>query len=133
MADPARVCLYFRLEDRFGDNGLISTVILDLPPDGAGALTIDTWAMSCRVLSRGMEQFILSEIRSYAARTGARIVGRYIPTAKNALVAGLYQRLGFRKLDEVNSATLWELSPDEAVDLGHHIKRVPASGQNEGK
>ena len=69
LADPGRVCLDFRLEDRFGDNGLIATVILDLPKSEGEPLVIDTWAMSCRVLSRGVERLVLAEVRAYAART----------------------------------------------------------------
>jgi FkbH-like protein len=127
MADAARVCLYVRLEDRFGDNGLIATLILDLPRSAGAPLVIDTWAMSCRVLSRGVEQLVMAEIRSYAARSGARIVGRYIPTPKNALVAGLYERLGFRRVgdpDERDGSTVWELLPDSDADFTHHIQRV---------
>lgn len=128
MADPQRVCLYFRLEDRFGDNGLIGTIVLDLPKDPADPLDhlrIDTWAMSCRVLSRGMEAFIMAEIRRHAGH--ARIIGHYIPTAKNSLVKGLYERLGLRKIDDINGTTVWELRPDDHVDYSNHIKRVEAT------
>jgi FkbH-like protein len=134
LVDAGRVCLYFRLEDRFGDNGLIATVILDLPKAPGDPLVIDTWAMSCRVLSRGVERFILSEIRAYAARSGARVVGRYIPTPKNALVAGLYESLGFRKLGNMrdgDKGTFWELLPDSDVDLSHHIRRIVATQPEE--
>ncbi len=130
MADPARVCLYFRLEDRFGDNGLISTVILELPKNAGEPVFIDTWAMSCRVLARGMEQFIMAEIQARAARIGARVVGRYIPTAKNTLVRGLYERLGLRHVSDEGDSTLWELPADGAnADFSNFIERVVAPRQ----
>jgi FkbH-like protein len=134
MADPARACLWFRLEDRFGDNGLISTVILELPRATGEPVTIDTWAMSCRVLSRGMEEFIANEVRAYARRFNARVIGRYIPTAKNTLVRNLYERLGFRRIAEENGSTLWELCADaEHVNWSNHIERVYVARRNEAR
>ena len=66
----------------------------DKQPDAT--LFVDTWFMSCRVLKRGMEQFVLNTIVDYARANGfVRIVGEYIPTAKNAQVADLYPGLGF--------------------------------------
>ena len=52
--------------------------------------------MSCRVLKRGMEHFTLNTIVEYAKQHGfKRIVGEYIPTPKNGMVAEHYDRLGF--------------------------------------
>ncbi|MEO5659192.1 MAG: HAD-IIIC family phosphatase [Polaromonas sp.] len=95
--DPASVALALRLRDRFGDNGLISVVLArpdrGLPPD---ELLIDTWLMSCRVLGRQVEEAVLGVLAAAAARTGAQaLIGQYRPGARNAMVAGHYQRLGF--------------------------------------
>ena len=57
--------------------------------------------MSCRVLKRGMEHFTLNTIVNYARKNGfERIVGEYLPTAKNGMVADHYTRLGFTPLPE---------------------------------
>ena len=54
--------------------------------------------MSCRVLKRGMEEFIVNDIISTARENGfKRVIGEYVPTAKNAMVADLYERISFRK------------------------------------
>lgn len=88
------VSFAFELKDRFGDSGLISVVILE--ERGDGELFIDTWLMSCRVLGRGMESFVLNTIMADAKRRGCgRVVGEYIPTAKNSMVADHYRKLGF--------------------------------------
>jgi len=59
-------------------------------------LFIDTWLMSCRVLKRGMENFVLNTIVKAAADNGFAIVkGEYIPTAKNGMVKDHYKNLGF--------------------------------------
>lgn len=109
MADRRYHGLYFRLEDRFGDNGLIAAVILD--KEAKGHLFIDTWVMSCRVLSRGMEEFIFNEILRYAhTQKIPTILGKYIPTKKNGLVEGLYERLGLTRISDYQGTTVWRLS-----------------------
>ena len=117
--DNARKGFTFTLEDKFGDNGLIAVLILidcsigDGVPDNLRGkehtLFIDTWFMSCRVLKRGMEVFCLNTIVSWAKKNGFKtIVGEYLPTAKNALVAKHYINLGFKKIDSADSLQ-WEL------------------------
>ncbi|MBF0312086.1 MAG: HAD-IIIC family phosphatase [Oligoflexia bacterium] len=89
--------LSFTLKDKFGDHGLISSIILKEVEEKkqAKALFIDTWVMSCRVLKRGMEQFILNQIVTLAKQNGySTILGEYLPTKKNALVQDLYKNLG---------------------------------------
>jgi FkbH-like protein len=92
--DPNAFGLQLRLTDRFGDNGIIAIVIGKL--QAGGDLLIDTWLMSCRVLGRQVEQATLNLVAQEALRLGAkRLVGEYLPTAKNAMVRDHYERLGF--------------------------------------
>lgn len=110
MAEPATHCLQLRLTDRFGDNGVIAIVIGRLVEDRIFAL--DTWLMSCRVLGRGVEEATLNVIADVARRAGAqKLLGVYRPTAKNAMVSKLYERLGFTQLSEGpnETASLLEL------------------------
>jgi FkbH-like protein len=87
------IVLAFRLADRFGDHGLVSTLIAFHEDD---AVRIDSWLMSCRVFSRSAEQYILRGLIEQAQGMGAtRLIGEYQPTAKNDVVAELYQKLGF--------------------------------------
>lgn len=96
--DDSRIGLYFTLKDKFGDHGLISVVVLEKQPEDT--LFISEWLMSCRVLKRGMEEFIVDKILSVAAQQGfRRVVGEYIPTPKNAMVKDLYEQLGFSRLE----------------------------------
>jgi FkbH-like protein len=84
----------FTLEDKFGDNGLICVIILE--EKSREELFIDTWFMSCRVLKRGMENFVLNTIANFAReRNYSALRGEYIPTAKNAMVKDHYEGLGF--------------------------------------
>jgi FkbH-like protein len=100
--DESYAVFSFTLVDKFGDNGLVCVVILE--KRDAGTLFIDTWFMSCRVLKRGMESFTLNTIVEWAAEHGfLRIVGEYLPTAKNKMVEGHYSRLGFSPIVGVST------------------------------
>lgn len=91
--------LYFTLRDKLGDHGLISVIILEKKDDRT--LFIDTWLMSCRVLKRGMEEFIVNKIVDLANENDYNtIVGEYIPTMKNMMVKDIYERMGFHELEE---------------------------------
>lgn len=97
--DDSHICLYFTLKDKFGDHGLISVVILD--KQSQDALFVSEWLMSCRVLKRGMEEFIVNKILQTAAAHGFRkVIGEYIPTPKNAMVKDLYEKMGFARVSE---------------------------------
>lgn len=82
-----------RVGDKFGDYGLVGVAILAASGQD---WEIDTFLMSCRVLSRGIESAFLASLAGEASGLGAkRFHARYIPTAKNALVAELYPNHGF--------------------------------------
>ncbi|HSV29924.1 MAG TPA: haloacid dehalogenase, partial [Candidatus Omnitrophota bacterium] len=111
----------FTLKDRFGDNGLISVVLLHVA-EGVG--TIDTWVMSCRVLGRGMEEFIVNDLVAQARALGCHsLAARYVPSKKNKLVAGLYARMGFAAAaaDAADGTTFWRLDLAQATPLTTQI------------
>lgn len=107
-ADPGAWTLQVRLADVFGDNGMISVVVCRTAPE---SWEIDTWLMSCRVLGRRMEEAVLQEIIRAARAAGAqRLIGRYFPTDRNAMVANHYRKLGFAfDAEEADGATTWSL------------------------
>ena len=91
--------MYVTLQDKFGDYGLISVVVLDKMP--SDTLFISEWLMSCRVLKRGVEEFIMDQIVELARKNGFQTVtAEYLPTAKNAMVSELYERMGMNKEGE---------------------------------
>jgi FkbH-like protein len=101
---------HLRLSDRFGDNGLIACLLLRI--EGA-TLHIDTWVMSCRVLGRTVEEYIANVILAVACEHACRqITGRYIRSARNGMVAGLYERLGFACAERTATIAIWTLAVD---------------------
>jgi FkbH-like protein len=111
----------FSLSDLFGDHGLVSVVLCDAPVQGTWE--IDTWVMSCRVLGRQMERFVIDQVVHAARDAGVtRILGTFHPTARNGLVATLYDDLGFTRVDvngEIRYA--YDVAPSSAR-LPHPIR-----------
>jgi FkbH-like protein len=120
--DDAYFPFYVTLSDRFGDNGLISVIIGKRTDD---VLEIVTWLMSCRVISRRLEEFVLDRLVE-VAREGEmnRLRGRYVPTKKNGLVARHYEKLGFT-LDgsEPDGSASWSLDVEDYVASDAPIAR----------
>ncbi len=112
----------FTLDDKFGANGLICVIVLEKTDEKN--LFIDTWFMSCRVLKRGMEDFVLNTLVSFAKETGfKRITGEYLPTAKNEMVKDHYKNLGFSKTGDK-----WELNVESHELKNVHIKKRENNG-----
>lgn len=120
----------FRLADRFGDHGLVSSI---MAVEEGDSLTIDSWVMSCRVFSRSAEQFIMRElINSAKEREIRHIKGIYEPTPKNRVVADVYARLGFTPSP---TCGVWSrpLVGSETCDLVTYIKKIePSIGSARG-
>jgi FkbH-like protein len=85
----------YSLSDKFGPHGLIGVLIAKrTSPD---KYEIDTWLMSCRVLGRQMESFMMDDLVQFAQRNGINtIVGTYIQSKKNELVKDLLEKMGFQ-------------------------------------
>ena len=93
--DDNYLTLYGKLEDIFGDNGVISVVIGHI---NKTILDIDLWIMSCRVLKRDVEKAMLDVLVKRALEKGIKeIHGYYYPTAKNGMVKDFYELQGFTK------------------------------------
>ncbi len=117
-ADDAYITRYGKLEDKFGDNGVVSVVIgrqgtmEEIPvyqrkdavtgerQDGT-VLHLELWLMSCRVLKRDMEYAMMDSVAAACRDKGiGTIIGYYYPTAKNGMVREFYGQMGFEKIAE---------------------------------
>jgi FkbH-like protein len=125
MDDPDAVTLQFRLLDRVGDNGLVSTMILRPTDDQEQALEIENWVMSCRVFGRELEFEAMNVAVAAAKERGARaLVANYIPTPKNDVISKLFPSLGFAEVDSqapADKATRWVLALADYVTRKTHI------------
>lgn len=104
LAIPGAFGFTLQLRDRFGDLGLVGLVLV-VPEPGEAMLRVDTLLLSCRVIARTAEQFLLNHLFDAALSGGFRtIVGEFRPTPKNGLVASLWPDLGFSELSSTDPA-----------------------------
>lgn len=115
------ITLYGKLEDKFGDNGLVSVVIGE---KNENILHIRLWLMSCRVLKRDME-FAMMDALVLACKEQhiEQIYGYYYPTAKNGMVKEFYKTQGFSMIEEIEGNTTWLYQiPSEYLNKNSVIK-----------
>jgi FkbH-like protein len=107
---------WLEMDDKFGANGLVGVLILrQVKP---GAWMIDTFLLSCRVIGLTVE-----------AEIASKLIGEFVPTAKNEAVANLYGSLGFARMPTKNGSEFWELELSatsvaipEWFDISHQSK-----------
>lgn len=88
------------LADKYGNHGLVSLIMWRCEKN---FIYIDNFAMSCRVLGRYLETWILGEVIKYAKKNKVNfLLGEHIQTKKNDLVKNLYKDLGFKKITNNN-------------------------------
>lgn len=113
-AAPEDMTFQFRLLDRFGDNGLVSVMLLRPIPGEPDVLDIDSWVMSCRVFGRQLEFEAMNIAVEAAKNRGIRAFrADYIPTKKNGVIGRLYESLGFSCLPQpltADGASRWSLN-----------------------
>lgn len=122
-ADGKHITLYGKLEDRFGDNGVVSVVIGEVK---GAELHMDLWLMSCRVLKRDMEFAMMDELVAQAkANSITTIYGYYYPTAKNSMVKDFYSLQGFEKISEDGDGnTTWKFEITDDYKLKNNYINV---------
>ena len=128
---PEAITLQFRLIDRFGDNGLVSAMIMRQSAEQPDAFEIENWVMSCRVFGREFEFEIMNIAVEAARERGARsLLADYVATSRNDVIKELYPSLGFANVNPMpgdNGATRWVLDLTAYRSRATHIARSGAS------
>jgi FkbH-like protein len=107
---PGSIALVLRLRDKFGDQGIIALLIA--VPAEKRTLRIDTFLVSCRALGRGVERALWAATLKQAARQGfEKVQAEYVATAKNGIVADLYDQLDLTQVSHCDLITRYELEP----------------------
>lgn len=122
MDNPRYVTLYGRLEDIFGDNGIVSVAIGEMKEN---VCEIILWLMSCRVLKRNME-FAMMDVFEQACRKRNidKIKGYFIPTKKNGMVRNFYGEMGFEMIGDNQGETIWILSLENNMELRNKTIKI---------
>jgi FkbH-like protein len=89
--------------DKFGALGLTGVAILN-----NGNSFIDTFLLSCRILSRKIEYQFFNEIVK-SLKNPEKLIAEYLPSPKNQQVESFYDNLGFKLVDNKNGAKRYEI------------------------
>ena len=87
------------LKDNFGDHGIIGFVAAKILEN---VMFIDSFMLSCRILGRKVENWILSNFMNQAkSKNCDLIVAEFIASDKNAIVRDFLKNFGMKELDEM--------------------------------
>ncbi len=115
-ADPSILTLQAKLNDRFGDMGLISVVTCSVDDTTAD---ITDWLMSCRVLGRKVEEALYDILLGALAKRGVvTLRAKYAPTKKNGMVSQHFDRLGMTRVNEADDGAIFY-----EAQVAHHVAR----------
>lgn len=125
VADSSKKVYLYRVEDRFGDYGIVSAAIVDMAGEEP---VLAEWVLSCRVMGRQVEDALLGHMEDDMQAAGYETLrSRYVPTAKNQPVAGLYERMGYRPIPrDISREIFWE--EDGALQYRICLKERPVRG-----
>jgi len=97
IASENHLVYAWELSDRFGNNGITAVAIVDISAEPR----IDTLILSCRVMGKRIEDFVVNRIEEDVRSLGFEsLLAEYRPTKKNIPVKELYDRLGYERLGE---------------------------------
>ncbi len=101
--------------DKFGDNGITGVYIIKKSDK---FWLIDTFLLSCRILGRGVENAILSQILMDAKKNAIEeIRAEFIPSQKNKPSENFLSDYGFEKQD-----TFWVYKLNNDIKSPNHLK-----------
>ena len=101
--------------DKFGDNGITGVYIINKQDK---IWSIDTFLLSCRIMGRGVENGILSQILIDAKHNGVEeIRANFIPTQKNKPAENFLPDFGFQK-----EGDNWIYKLNNEIKLPKHLK-----------
>jgi FkbH-like protein/FkbM family methyltransferase len=125
LSDNNNNCLVTEVTDRFGDYGLVGVLLYSIAKN---KITVDTFLLSCRVLGRGVEHKILSELGGLAFKNKIEWIEiKYIPTAKNKPALSFIESFGMEFKSDVSDGLLFRFPTQFLADL----KYEPSSSGSE--
>lgn len=104
LNDQHGVHWIIHVKDRFGDYGIVGLV---LGNQNSSNLMIDTFVLSCRVLGRNVEEYILSELNTFCVNHGLKsLLCQYEATAKNMPFKEFLNKTGWEQDNETRAHKL---------------------------
>ena len=109
IEDVNAVAINGSLSDSFGDHGIVSLAIARLIT--ADVAFLDSFLMSCRVLGRYFEYWMLSSLMGRLRESGVKyLVAEHIPTSRNAMCKYIVTDAPFVSIDLVPDINISRLN-----------------------
>lgn len=117
-------CQLARLVDRFSDHGIVG--LFCLRPLTTDILLIENILLSCRILGRQFEFWLMSEIITIARSKGFKeIIGQFIVSGKNTVARDFLTTCGFSRV------TLKHLERTDLIAASHENTEFFSRGVND--
>lgn len=121
LTDANKKIYLYNVADRFGDNGIVAAVIVDV----AGEVpVIEEFVMSCRIMGKNIEYAVVEDVEQELRKAGfVSLRGIYLPTVKNKPVEKLYEQLGYRKVGELSDGgSEYEIALENVPEREYYVK-----------
>ena len=116
VEDQNKIVECAQIQDKFGDNGITSVYIIN--KENEQEWFIDTFLLSCRVIGRGVEEALLSQIIKKAKKEGVKKVkAQYIKTKKNKPAENFLSDFGFTR-----DSDTWIFETEKPVKKLEHME-----------
>ena len=108
-------CVIMEVSDRFGNYGIVGVLIYEFHHD---KIIVDTFLLSCRILGKGVEYKILSELGKIALNKGIKEIEiRFVSNDKNKPASDFIYSLKFLHIIEQEGEILFRFLPEYLSDL----------------
>jgi FkbH-like protein len=117
-------CLAVRVVDRFGDYGLVGVVMYEAK---ASTYEVDTFLLSCRVLGRGLEHAVLSNLGKRALMDNKEFIElTCLPTDRNSPAMAFIQSVADQFRNE--NDTHWTIPATYLANLEYQPDELAQNG-----
>ncbi len=126
VSDNAYKVYLFKAEDKFGDYGIISSVIVSVKDN---IPIIELFVMSCRVMGRMIENYIIDYVEKDLKNSGyEEVIAKYIKTEKNKPVQDFYDKLGYVVTEKHEKELRYRLHLNACPKREYYIQEEEING-----
>jgi len=115
----------FSLKDKYGDHGIVGLTMLRQKKE---KMFIENFLISCRVLGRYLDSWMMKKIFTYAKKSKCQtVIGKYTKSNKNDLVKDFYTLFGFKKSKQkiiLNKKEIFYICDVNKLNLTINIDRL---------
>jgi FkbH-like protein/FkbM family methyltransferase len=131
LQQPGAYCLATTARDRFGDYGLVGTVLYRTE---AAVCHVDTFLLSCRALGKGIEHRMLAALARKVQADGIKSIAiTFAPTERNQPALDFIRRLGQPEKQAAPAGLNFRLAVAGIVDFKYDPKDGPPPAEARGQ